>query len=211
MRNRLFTIFFIVFVLSGCTLKPTAPFIRQFTNSSLHYSFNYPNTLGLVAPQYSFEIEVPESGFGDGRDNYIVIYDVQNKNKVLMSIMQENSPQLIDFASTQAAVQNYIDYWTSSTSQYIYPEGNKISKPIQSEVTSNSGSKKDKFEYTITFIEDAKDVTPQTEKYDIYVISNGGKSAGSETIMPYSFLVIKYLQEDLSIVQPILDSFKFID
>lgn len=211
LTTRLIVTLVLTLIISGCTPLPITPTIRHFTNPSLHYSFSYPNTLKIFSPLSSSTAEVPDSGFDDERDSYLLLSDAENKNKTYATILTDNSPQLLEFASDQEAVQNYIDYWTSSTSQYMYPEGNQVRGPISSEVTSKSGMKKLKFEYSVTFIDDLTDTSPQTQKYDIYILSHGGKSAGTGTLMPYSFLVIKYLQEDQQKIQTILDTFAFTD
>jgi hypothetical protein len=138
----LFTLFLSITIFKRQETTPSR--LHTYVNES-GYSFQYTNSE-----------EVDHGG----------LVDVQNRNLNLMEVLQATPPVERNFRNQEEMIDEIFRYWSSSTSQYPYPERHIITGPLPSEVKTRDGSTKPMYRYEIAW---QNGVTPEEGPNGVHV------------------------------------------
>lgn len=177
----------------------------------------YVNRIAKYSFQYSSNEEVISVGGYEGpaeESDAILIVDRADNNIGLMSINVDIPPSGYP-KNEMEALNKIVSYWSSSTSQYLSPELNKITGPIQTKVRleSQDGRSISAYRYEINWRNDTRysEGGSGTEVWLIIIPVKVNWQSDPDRLDwlddRYTFLWLKYDKKDEKRLQPMLDSF----
>jgi hypothetical protein len=124
-------------------------------------TLTYVNKIAGYSFQYTPYEEIKSVGGYGGppeKSDTIIIVDKEDNNIALMDILIRIPPTCCNFSNEQEALQNIVDYFSSSTSQYLSPELNEVTGPIQTTVKVNNSDNQSTavYQYDIAWQNDPK-------------------------------------------------------
>jgi hypothetical protein len=121
---------YVIFFKYNVSVIPQQPELLTYVNESPDYSFQYTPS------------EVMDHGN---------LAANENRDLVLLQITHSTPPVARNFKNHEEMIDEIFRYWSSSTSQYPYPELHTISGPFVVEVKTRSGVPKNMYRYEIAW------------------------------------------------------------
>lgn len=172
-----------------------------FENQTFHYRFRHTDREFVRRSGPDTDADLTTAGA-------IMLVDTNNPDNRIFTLEFTNTPRIRAINNFDEAAQETMEYTSSSTSQYLYPETNQLVGPTKVTIRRITGSTLPPTAYRYEVYYRNSETEPIVT--DVYllipVVVVGEISAGANADTNYSFLQIKYDKVQEPRVEPILSS-----